>query len=176
MRCSAHSLGVMLAHIAVHVTLPFVPQFLLPRLGGIVIDAHVVAFCLGLSRLSTLLIGLVPALRVAQAAHDGRPSGRAAADAAGRRMALTFVLLIGAGLLVHSFVRLTSVSPGFELSGRNGVVQTVKVTLPERLYDRPAHPCVRRRRARSHPVPAGREVREPDQLAAVRHDVHPRRL
>jgi hypothetical protein len=34
-------------------------------------------------------------------------------------------------------VRLTSVSPGFESSGRDGVVQTVKVTLPERLYDEP---------------------------------------
>jgi predicted permease len=34
-------------------------------------------------------------------------------------------------------VRLTSVSPGFESSGRDGVVQTVRVTLPERLYDGP---------------------------------------
>ena len=50
---------------------------------------------------------------------------------------MTFVLLIGAGLLIHSFVRLTSVSPGFESSGRDGVVQTVKVTLPERLSDEP---------------------------------------
>jgi predicted permease len=47
------------------------------------------------------------------------------------------VLLIGAGLLVHSFVRLTSVPTGFESSGRDGVVQTVRVTLPERLYDGP---------------------------------------
>ena len=50
---------------------------------------------------------------------------------------MTLVLLIGAGLLIHSFVRLTSVSPGFESSGRDGVVQTVRVTLPERLYDEP---------------------------------------
>ena len=50
---------------------------------------------------------------------------------------MTLVLLIGAGLLIHSFVRLTSVSPGFESSGRDGVVQTVKVTLPEHLYDEP---------------------------------------
>ena len=50
---------------------------------------------------------------------------------------MTLVLLIGAGLLIHSFVRLTSVSPGFESSGRDGVVQTVRVTLPERLYDQP---------------------------------------
>src|SRR6185503_4932573 len=53
------------------------------------------------------------------------------------QIAMTLVLLIAAGLLVHSFVRLTSVSPGFESSGRDGVVQTVKVTLPSRLYDEP---------------------------------------
>src|SRR5919109_48282 len=50
---------------------------------------------------------------------------------------MTLVLLIGAGLLIHSFLRLTSVSPGFESSGRDGVVQIVKVTLPPRLYDEP---------------------------------------
>src|SRR5918994_3741080 len=50
---------------------------------------------------------------------------------------MTLVLLISAGLLIHSFVRLTSVSPGFESSGRDGVVQTVKVTLPQHLYDEP---------------------------------------
>src|SRR3989441_3352115 len=145
------SLGVMLAQIAIDVTLPLVPQFALPRLGGIVIDARVMAFCLGLSLVSTVLIGLVPALRVSGAtfgeglalhAGDARTTG----DRQGERLrtllvaaqiAMTLVLLIGAGLLIHSFVRLTSVSPGFELSGRDGVVQTVKVTLPQRLYDEP---------------------------------------
>jgi putative ABC transport system permease protein len=145
------SLGVMLAQIAIDVTLPLVPQFALPRLGGIVIDARVMAFCLGLSLVSTLLIGLVPALRVSGAAfgeglalHAGE--ARTTGDRQGERLrtllvaaqiAMTLVLLIGAGLLIHSFVRLTSVSPGFELSGRDGVVQTVRVTLPERLYDEP---------------------------------------
>ena len=145
------SLGVMLAQIAIDVTLPLVPQFALPRLGGIVIDARVMAFCLGLSLVSTLLIGLVPALRVSGAAfgeglalHAG--GARTTGDRQGERLrtllvaaqiAMTLVLLIGAGLLIHSFVRLTSVSPGFESSGRDGVVQTVKVTLPQRLYDEP---------------------------------------
>ena len=185
------SLGVLLAWLAIDAALPLVPEGVLPRPGGIVIDARVMAFCLGLSLVSTLLIGLVPALRVSGAAfgeglalHAGET--RTTGDRQGERLrtllvaaqiAMTLVLLIGAGLLIHSFVRLTSVSPGFESSGRDGVVQTVRVTLPERLYDDArAHPCVRARRARSHPVPAGREVREPDQLGAVRHDVHPGRL
>ena len=145
------ALGVLLAQSALAVTLPFVPPFLLPRLGGIVIDARVLAFCLGLSLVATLLIGLVPALRVGGAAfgeglalHAG--GARTTGDRQGERLrtllvaaqiAMTLVLLIGAGLLIHSFVRLTSVSPGFESSGRDGVVQTVKVTLPERLYDGP---------------------------------------
>jgi predicted permease len=145
------SLGVMLAQLAINATLPLVPQSVLPRLGGIVIDARVMAFCLGLSLVSTLLVGLVPALRVSGAAFgDGRAlhagETRTTGDRVGERLrtllvaaqiAMTLVLLIGAGLLIHSFVRLTSVSPGFESSGRDGVVQTVRVTLPERLYDQP---------------------------------------
>ena len=145
------ALGVMLAQIAIGVTLPLVPQSALPRLGGIMIDARVMAFCLGLSLVSTLLIGLVPALRVGGAAfgeglalHAGET--RTTGDRQGERLrtllvagqiAMTLVLLIAAGLLIHSFVRLTSVSPGFESSGSDGVVQTVKVTLPQHLYDEP---------------------------------------
>src|SRR5204862_1467905 len=95
-----------------------------------------------------LLIGLMPALRVNL--HDGLAlhagEARTTSDRQGERLrtllvaaqiAMTLVLLIGAGLLIHSFVRLTSVSPGFESSGRDGVVQVVKVTLPPRLYDEP---------------------------------------
>jgi len=143
--------GVLLAQLAIGITLPLVPQFLLPRVGGVVIDARVMAFCLGLSLLSTLVIGLVPALRVSGAAfgeglalHAG--AARTTGDGQGDRLrtllvaaqiAMTLVLLIGAGLLIHSFVRLTSVSPGFESSGRDGALQIVKVMLPERLYSEP---------------------------------------
>ena len=145
------ALGVMLAQLAISVTLPLVPQFVLPRAGGIVIDARVMAFCLGLSVVSTLVIGLLPALRVGGAAfgeglalHAGET--RTTGDRQGERLrtllvagqiAMTLVLLIGAGLLIHSFVRLTSVSTGFESSGRDGVVQTVRVTLPQRYADEP---------------------------------------
>src|SRR5262245_16883504 len=145
------ALGAAIAQIAIGLTLPLAPRLALPRLGGIVIDARVMAFCLGLSLVSTLVIGLVPALRVTEAAfgeglalHAG--DARTTGDRQGERLrtllvaaqvAMTLVLLIGAGLLIHSFVRLTSVSPGFESSDRDGVVQTVKVTLPQYLYDEP---------------------------------------
>ena len=144
-------LGVLLALIAIKLTLPLVPQLVLPRLGGVVIDARVMAFCLGLAVVSTLLIGLLPALRISGAAfgvglalHAG--AARTTGDRQGERLrtllvaaqiAMTLVLLIGAGLLIHSFVRLTSVSTGFESSGRDGVLQIVRVTLPPRLYAEP---------------------------------------
>ena len=144
-------LGVTLTWFAIDLTLPLVPQLALPRLGEIAVDTRVMAFCLGLSFVSTLLIGLVPALRVGGSAfgagvalHAG--AARTTGDPQGERLrtllvaaqiAMTLVLLISAGLLIHSFLRLTAVSPGFEASGRDGVVQTVRVTLPQHLYDKP---------------------------------------
>jgi putative ABC transport system permease protein len=145
------SLGVLLAWLAIGAALPLVPEGVLSRPGGIVIDARVMAFCLGLSLLASALVGLVPALRISgSAVGEGRAlhagDARTTGDRQGERLrtllvaaqiAMTLVLLIGAGLLIHSFVRLTSVSPGFESNGRGGVLQIVRVTLPERLYDEP---------------------------------------
>ena len=143
-------LGVLLAQLAIGLTLPLVPEGVLPRLGGVVIDGRVMAFCLGLSLLASMVAGLVPALRISGSAagegHALHAGGRTTADRQGERLrtllvagqiAMTLVLLIGAGLMIHSFVRLTSVSPGFESSGRDGVVQTVRVTLPQRAYETP---------------------------------------
>ena len=143
--------GVLLAQVAIDLTLPLVPQSVLPRVGGVVIDARVLAFCLVLSLVSTVVIGLLPALRISKAAvgesralHAGET--RTTGDRQGERLrtllvaaqiAMTLVLLIGAGLLIHSFVRLTSVSTGFESSGSDGVLQVVRVRLPDRLYAEP---------------------------------------
>lgn len=144
-------LGMLLAHLAIRFTLPLVPQAALPRLGEVAVDARVMAFCLGLSLVSTLLIGLVPALRVGgtgvgEGLALSAAATRTTGDHQGERLrtllvaaqiALTLVLLISAGLLIRSFVRLTSVPTGFQSSGDDGVVQTVRVMLPEDLYDRP---------------------------------------
>jgi predicted permease len=145
------ALGVLLAWLAIGVTLPLVPSSLLPRLGDVAIDARVLTFCLGLSFVSTLVVGLLPALRVGKnafgegtALHAGET--RTTGDRQGERlrtllvaaqMAMTLVLLVGAGLLIHSFVRQTSLPTGFESSGRDGVLQVVRVTLPDRLADTP---------------------------------------
>lgn len=150
------ALGLLLARLAIDLALPLVPEGALARTGGIVMDVRVLAFCFGLSLLASVFVGLVPALRVSGARMGGASGGggralhagetRTTGDRHGERLrtllvatqiALTLVLLIGAGLLMHSFVRLTAVSPGFATSDDTGVVQTVKVTLPERLYEEP---------------------------------------
>jgi predicted permease len=144
------ALGVFLAWLAIAAALPLVPQGALLRPGGIVIDARVMAFCLGLSLVASVLVGLMPALRINGHSLGGRAlhasETRATGDRQGERLrtllvaaqiAMTLVLLIGAGLLIHSFVRLTAVAPGFEASGEDGSLQIVKVVLPERLYAGP---------------------------------------
>ena len=155
------------------------------------IDARVMAFCLGLSLVSTLLVGLVPALRVGGAAfgeglalHAGET--RTTSDRQGERLrtllvagqiAMTLVLLIAAGP-ADSQLRASHVGVArlrIERERRRRADRQGDAA-PAPLRRARAHPCVRARRARSHPAPAGRDLREPDQLGAVRHDVHPRRI
>ncbi len=94
------------------------------------------AFTLGISVFTGLLFGLAPALRAARVdlASSMKPAAgirRAKAVSAARagacgsllvvsEVAISLMLLIGAGLLVRSFVRLQQVSPGFE-SHRRGL-------------------------------------------------------
>ena len=185
------SLGVLLAWLAIDAALPLVPPGVLPRPGGVVIDARVMAFCLGLSLLASVLVGLVPALRISGSAFgeghalhaggdalDGRPSGRAAADAAGRRADRDDARPPDRRRPADSQLRASHVGVDrlrIERARRRPADRQGDAA-PTPLRRARAHPCVRARRARSHPVPAGRQVGEPDQLGALRHDVHPGRL
>jgi predicted permease len=98
----------------------------LPRADEVRIDVTVFGFTLAVTFLTGLLFGLAPALQSArldltEALKDG---GRGGGGGARRHrslnllvvgeVALTMVLLIGAGLLIQSFVRLQQVSPGFD--------------------------------------------------------------
>lgn len=96
----------------------------LPRLGEVSLDSRVLVFALVTSLVSGLLFGLWPVLRRHREAGDAlREGGRHGWSRQRRRLragiviaevALSIVLLTGAGLLLRSFARLAAVDPGFD--------------------------------------------------------------
>jgi putative ABC transport system permease protein len=132
--------GAALAGITGPALVALVPPGRLPQDVTIDIDGWVLVFALGLSLSTGLVAGLAP---VIQAARDGHQAVlRTATATATRRsrrlreilvvaeVALTLVLLVGAGLLVRSFVSLRAVPLGF-LPER---VMTMTVDLPALRY------------------------------------------
>jgi predicted permease len=112
-----------------------------PRLEQLTMDWRVVAFTMVVSLAIGLLFGVVPAFVSTSRARDAlREGGR---HGGGRRLhqvlrtlvvaevALSLVLLAGAGLLLRSFLKLQSVDPGFRAEG----VLTASVQLPATRYD-----------------------------------------
>ena len=116
-------LGLALASLGLDVLVAFAARFT-PRAHEITIDRSVLAFTFGLSILTGLLFGSLPALSrqdVVVALKDG--GDRATLGVAGRharraliagQLAVSFMLLIGAGLMLRSLVRLHQVDPGFD--------------------------------------------------------------
>jgi putative ABC transport system permease protein len=103
----------------------------LPRLEDIAIDGPTLWFTLGVSLTTALVFGLAPAVRslrtnlVDVLRHATGGGGRTAGPRSGLRnalvvseVALAAVLLTGAGLMMRSFARLTSVDPGFDAADR----------------------------------------------------------
>ncbi len=105
----------------------------IPRIEEIRISGPVLAFTFGISLATGLLFGLAPVWRALRVDLNGalKSGGRSGSDHGGlniRRnrlrallvvseIALSSMLLIGAGLLIRSFVRLQSVPPGFRTDG-----------------------------------------------------------
>ncbi len=118
----------------------------IPRLADVGIDGRVLLFTLSLSLLSGILFGLAPALRISRldlnSTLKDASRGSAGTNAVWGRgnnvrrllvvseLALSVVLLIGAGLLIRSFARLQNVLPGFEPRG----VLTFDLTMTGRRY------------------------------------------
>ena len=115
----------------------------LPRLDEVRLDARALAFALVLSVGSGLLFGVVPAIRAlgfdlrGDLAEGGRALSGARSAARTRsalvlaEVALASVLLVGAALLLRSFVGLQQVDPGIAVDG----ILTARVTLPRSRYD-----------------------------------------
>jgi putative ABC transport system permease protein len=100
----------------------------IPRLDAVGIDVTVVLVTLGIALLTGLLFGSIPAFQATRGglAQSIREGSKGLQGAAGQRlrsalivaeMALAVILLVGAGLLIRSFVELTRVDPGFRAEG-----------------------------------------------------------
>ena len=118
-------LGLLLAWLSLVSLLKLSPANI-PRLENIHLDARVLVFTFGLSLLTGVLFGLVPALQTSKldlgetlkeggrGSSGGRRTDRIRSAFIVAEVALTLVLLIGAGLLIRSFWHLQQVSPGFK--------------------------------------------------------------
>ena len=132
-------IGLGLAAWGVDLLIASAPDSL-PRIQEVGVDARVAGFTVLVSLATGLVFGLVPALRASRAPlndalKEGGRAGSGVHGFAGRALvvsevALSLVLLIAAGLLIHSFTRLQDVAPGFDSSR----LLTFRLSLPESRY------------------------------------------
>ncbi len=116
--------GIALAVFMLRGLLHLVPPGI-PRVGEASIDATVLIFTLGVSLLTGVLFGLLPARRLSRldpalalrdgtrTSTSGRHQNRLHSCLVVAETALGLVLLVGAGLLIRSFLHLLAVDPGF---------------------------------------------------------------
>ena len=106
------ALGLLFAWWGVRTLVAIGPEHV-ARLSEIGLDARVVMVTAGISVLAGLLFGLAPALAASTSQRRTRPRGMFVIA----EVALTFVLVVGAGLLLRSFQALGRVEPGFNPHG-----------------------------------------------------------
>ncbi len=135
------AVGVLIAWWGTSLLVALKPENL-PRLQEIGVDSRVFAFTFGLSLLTGVIFGLLPAWsasrdRVTERLKEGGRS--ATAGRAHQRvrsmfvvveLAIALILLVGAGLLVKTFWKLRNVDPGFNTEH----LLTMRVELPEARY------------------------------------------
>ncbi|MFP5264635.1 MAG: ABC transporter permease [Blastocatellia bacterium] len=137
--------GLVLAVWGIDALLALAPEGL-PRVKDVSIDSGAMMFTLAISLLTGLVFGLAPVL---QASHPNlneslKEGGKGSSGGPRRQrirnalvvieVSMALVLLVGAGLMFRSFVRLQQVSPGFNPA--NALM--VAISLPQGKYQQPA--------------------------------------
>jgi putative ABC transport system permease protein len=137
--------GCVLAYLGIKELVPLIPYNNFPQESVIAINWIVLAAAMGLAFIATILCGLYPALRVVRRPLQPRLVGSGLGTAAGLQhgrlrsvlvvaeVALSLVLLAGAGLLLRSFFGMTHVKLGYD--PRNVLV--VPLQFPPGRYDKP---------------------------------------
>ena len=138
------AMGIVLAYWGVQALVALIPPEV-PIVNAIRVDYFVLFFALGLSAVASVAFGLAPAFLVANSnlqvnlreggARSGESSGgrRARNILATAEIALAVMLLVGAGLLLRSFAKLTAVNPGFNVEH----IVKAEVSLPRAQYSTP---------------------------------------
>ena len=140
------ALGLVLAVVGLKLVVA-AAESAIPRAGEIGIDPTVLAVTLGVSVLTALFFGLAPLAQIAAGTlHDALKAAgsRTAGSIASNRfrsvlvaseLALALILLIGTGLMIRAFWKLSEVNPGFDAEN----LLTMQVNLPETVYPQNAN-------------------------------------
>jgi putative ABC transport system permease protein len=136
-------LGLLLASWGMKLLVAYGPANV-PRLHGVTVDRYVLFFTVFVSMLTGVLFGLVPALQASKPdpGHTLKQDGRGLTHGGSSRMrsalivsevALSLMLLVGAGLLINSFWRLLRTDAGFDAQN----VLALDIPLSRTKYTKP---------------------------------------
>ncbi|HYM13761.1 MAG TPA: ABC transporter permease [Bryobacterales bacterium] len=140
------TLGVALGYAIMAGLKMALPPLSLPREANVAMDGRVLLFTLALSILTGIIFGLVPAIQATRPnlAASLKEGGRGASAGGAQQklrgalvvteVALAFVLLTGAGLLIRSFFRMQQMDPGFDSTN----VITAGLPIPDKRFPDPA--------------------------------------
>jgi putative ABC transport system permease protein len=137
------ALGLLLAHSGIALILKFLSDNL-PKSTEVTLDASVLAFTLFISIVTGVIAGLLPAIRMTKTnVNDALKQGlgKTDSDSGGHRtrsilvvseVALSLILLVGAGLMIRSLWLLSTLDAGFDPHG----VLTMNLVVPNNKYSR----------------------------------------